>query len=202
MAWFPLMIDLEGADCLVAGGGRIALHKAQTLLSFGAQVTVVAREALPEFSALPVRLQQREVLEEDLSGMLLAVDATGDPQVGEMLARACRERRIPLNVVDSPALCSYIFPAMLRRGPLLAAVSTGGASPIAAAWARDRLGAALPDGFEELVGQMTVLRPRMQREIADPAVRSALAKRCFLAAVEKGAVLTDEEIERLWRDTE
>lgn len=200
MAWFPLMIELEGARCLVAGGGKVALRKARTLLSFGAQVTVVAVEAPPEWDALPVALHRREVRPEDLDGAALAVDATGDPRVGEMLSRACRERGIPLNVVDCPALCSYIFPAMLRRGPLLAAVSTGGASPLAAAWARDRLDAALPEGFEEIVGQMAALRPRLQREIADPAGRAALARRCFAAAVEKGGVLSEEELDLLWRD--
>ncbi len=59
MAYFPLLIDLDGMYCLVSGGGRLALHKAELLLQSGADVTVIAPEISPELAALPVRQLRR-----------------------------------------------------------------------------------------------------------------------------------------------
>lgn len=194
MSWFPLFIDLKDRPCLVAGGGQIALHKVQTLLSFGAKVTVIAKELHPEFSKMPVVQLRREVLPSDVNGMELVIDATADRAVGEMLSKRCAQCGIPINVVDTLELCSCIFPAMLRRGPMLAAVSTAGASPAAAAWARDRLDEVLPDRFEEILEQMRLLRRQIKTEIHDSEQRGKLLKRCFAAAIEKGAPLSREEL--------
>lgn len=202
MAYFPIFIELQDRPCLVAGGGKVALRKARALLSFGARVTVVARAFLPEFECLPAVLIRRRVLSSDLRGMALAVDATSDSAAGEMLSGECARRKIPLNVVDRPDLCSFFFPAVLRRGPLTAAVSTGGASPTAAAWTRDRLDEALPARFEEILEQMGRLRARARGEPGGPDRRAALLRRCFAAAVEKEGPLSEEELLRLWEEKE
>ena len=201
MSWFPLFVDLGEKPCLVAGGGGVALRKAELLVSFDARVTVVSKEFLPEFHRLSAALIRREVRPGDARGMALVVDATADPAAGELLAAECGRQGIPLNVVDKLELCSCIFPALLRRGPLLAAVGTGGASPMAAAWARDRLDEALPERFEEILEQMRSLRARVKTEIADPARRAALLKRCFVAAVERDCPLSIEELSTLWAET-
>ena len=180
----------------------MALRKARALLSFGARVTVAARAFLPEFECLPAVLIRRGVLSSDLRGMALAVDATGDSAAGEMLSRECARRKIPLNVVDRPDLCSFFFPAVLRRGPLTAAVSTGGTSPTAAAWTRDRLDEALPARFEEILEQMGRLRARARGESGGPDRRAALLRGCFAAAVEKEGPLSEEELLRLWEEKE
>ena len=119
-----------------------------------------------------------------------------------MLSRECARRKIPLNVVDRPDLCSFFFPAVLRRGPLTAAVSTGGTSPTAAAWTRDRLDEVLPARFEEILEQMGRLRARARGEPGGPDRRAALLRRCFAAAVEKEGPLSEEELLRLWEEKE
>ena len=196
-SWFPLFLDLKDRPCLVAGGGAVALRKARELLSFGARVTVVAREARPELEKLPVTLIRRAVRPGDASGMALAVDATGDEEAGSFLQADCRAGNIPLNTVDVLSRCDFIFPAVLRRGPLVAAVSTGGSSPAAAAWVRDRLEAAMPDGLEEILEQMADLRAESRERFHDPALRGEWLKRCFAAAVEKGEPLSRRELEEL-----
>ena len=194
MAWFPLFLDLSGKKCLVAGGGAVALRKVRSLLECGAEVTVAAPEVLPQLAALPARFLPRKVEEADLAGCALVVDATGDPAVGEALSRLCGERGIPLNVVDMPRYCSVIFPAVLRRGKLTAAVSTGGASPLAAAWVRDRLGEVLPGRLEDILDQMEALRPRAKAAFSRQPRRAAFLRACLAAALEKGRPLTEEEI--------
>lgn len=195
MAWFPLFIDLEGKKCLVAGGGPVARRKAQTLSSYGAKVVMAAPE---EVCGLDVSGLRRKVEPEDVRDCALVVDATGDRETGLALAALCREERIPLNVVDTPDLCSAIFPAVLRRGRLTAAVSTGGASPIAAAWARDQLGEILPERFDGILEQMASLRPWAKAGIPDQPRRGAFLRRCFEAAVEKGAPLSEAEVGAYW----
>ncbi len=194
MAWFPLFLDLSGKKCLVAGGGAVALRKVRSLLECGAEVTVAAPEVLPQLAALPARFLPRKVEEADLAGCALVVDATGDPTVGEALSRLCGERGLPLNVVDMPQYCSVIFPAVLRRGKLTAAISTGGASPLAAAWVRDRLSEALPDCFEAILDQMEALRPLAKSSLPQQPRRAAFLRACLAAALEKGRPLTEAEI--------
>lgn len=197
MSWFPLFMDLEGKTCLVVGGGIVARRKAQTLLSYGARVVMAAPE---ETSGLDATFLRRRVAPEDVRGCALVVDATGDRATGLALAELCREERVPLNVVDTPELCSAIFPAVLSRGKLTAAVSTGGASPIAAAWVRDKLGQVLPERFDEILEQMAALRPRAKAGLSDQPRRAVFFRRCFDAAMEKGAPLSETEIETYWRE--
>ena len=130
--------------------------------------------------------------------MALVVDATGQPEVGEMLAAACAAARLPLNVVDNKPLCSFLFPAICQCGPLTAGVSTGGASPLAAAWARDQLIQALPDRFDQLLEQMDQLRGQAKRRIPDQRDRGAFLKRCFTRAIEQGGPLSEQEVDELW----
>ena len=98
MAWFPIMIDLGGQPCLVAGGGITALRKAKALLQAGARVTVVATEFAAGFDVLPVDTVRRAVRAEDVRGMALVVDATGDALAAELLRQACRDAAIPFEL--------------------------------------------------------------------------------------------------------
>lgn len=200
MAWFPLFTRMDEMRCLVVGGGRVALHKAQTLMSFGGHVRVVAPDVLPELAACSVELVRRTVQEEDVTWAGLVVDATGDPQVGEMLSHLCTARGVPLNVVDRPELCTFIFPAILRKGPLVAGISTGGASPTAAAWVRNRLGEMLPEKFEDILIQLQALRICAQTLLDERESRAAWLSACFALALERERALTDGELRQLWED--
>ena len=200
MTVFPMMIPSAGKKCLVAGGGKVALHKIRILLQAEFAVLVTAPEILPEIRELPVKISQRKVRETDLEGIFLAVDATGDRETGIRLSNLCRERNIPLNVVDCPELCDFIFPAMLRKGKLTAAVSTAGVSPIAAQWVRDQIEDLLPEAFPEILEQMDAIRPEVRREISNQKQRAAYLKKCFAAAVERGRILTGEELKELWKN--
>ena len=198
MSWFPIFMELEGKKCLVAGGGRLALQKVEKLLPCGARIRLVAPEALPDLQKLDVEWIRRPVEPGDVDGMALVVDATGEEAVGKRLAAQCRAQGVPLNVVDTPALCSFIFPAVLRRGRLVAGVSTGGASPAAAAWARDLLGEALPDGMEEILEQMEILRGETRQKLPEQQARAAFLKRCLSGALAKGGALSAAEVGAVW----
>lgn len=140
MSYFPLMVQLEDAPVLLVGGGRTAFHKAKILVDFGARVQVVAPELLSEFRELPVRWESRTFEPEDLDrgDWILTVAATNHREVNRTVSRLCREKRIPVNVVDDPELCSFIFPALIREGEVVCAVSSGGRSPLVAQYVKKR----------------------------------------------------------------
>lgn len=198
MSWLPLMLNLQGCRCLVAGGGKTALRKTYDLLASGAKVTVVAPSPDRNFNALPVHCLRRSVTVRDVRGVGLAVDATGDAAVGQMLAAACREQGIFFCSASNPEQGTAIFPAVLRRGRLTAAISTGGASPAASAWVRDRLDSLLPACMEEILDQMQELRGQAKARIPAQKARAAFLHACLDRALALGRPLTETELEPLW----
>src|SRR5574340_154909 len=129
MDFLPVFMDVRGKLCLVVGGGEVARRKAALLLDAGAMVRAVA----PQFSAAFTGLRGVECVAErfqpgHLDGVTLAIAATDDSAINREISEQARARNTPVNVVDNPALCTFIMPAILDRSPLLVAISSGGAS--------------------------------------------------------------------------
>ncbi len=143
MAYYPILMDLQGRRVLVVGGGAVAERKALTLLEFGAHVDVVSREISPSLQALfeegGIRWVGRDFEDSHLDGAVLVIAATDEPEANRHVSAACHSRGIPVNVVDQPADCSFIVPAVVRRGDLILAVSTSGRSPALARALREEL---------------------------------------------------------------
>lgn len=189
MGWFPFFIQLEGARGLLVGGGRVALRKAEKLLPFGAQLTVVAPCICPPLAALPgLTLCRRAFAGSDLSPAPdFVIAATGDRALDRRIAALCRTRRILVNVVDDPAACGFYFPALVQRGRLCIGISTGGASPTAAAWLRQKIEALLPPGFDGILDRLAARREAVKAEGGSEAKRAERLQQAFaleLAAAE------------------
>ena len=126
-------LRLGGRECLVVGGGAIGLEKVEGLLVCGAEVTLVAPDAVAELRQLAaegsIRWEQREYRALDLEGRFLAIAATDQTDVNIRVYEDAEARAMLVNVVDVPPLCSFILPAIVRSGPLAIAISTAGASP-------------------------------------------------------------------------
>ena len=189
MGWFPFFIQLEGARGLLVGGGRVALRKAEKLLPFGAQLTVVAPCICPPLAALPgLTLCRRAFADSDLSPAPdFVIATTGDRALDRRIAALCRARRILVNVVDDPAACGFYFPALVQRGRLCIGISTGGASPTAAAWLRQKIEALLPPGFAGILDRLAARREAVKAEGGSEAKRAERLQQAFaleLAAAE------------------
>ena len=130
---YAACLILTGRPVLVVGAGPIALEKIEGLLRCGAEVTVVAPDAIEEVESLAlagrIAWEQRLYREEDLEGRLLVVGATSTRKVNVAVFEDAERRSMLVNVVDVPDLCNFILPAVARTGPVLIAVSTSGASP-------------------------------------------------------------------------
>lgn len=191
MGYFPFFVDLEGREGLVVGGGAVALRKLQKLLPYGPRLTVAAPELLAEIEALPglTRLR-RSFAPAMLEGKGFVIAATDDREVNRGIAALCRERGIPVNAVDDKEQCTFLFPALVKRGDLTVGVSTAGASPSAAAWVRRRVSERLPEDFGELLDYLASLRPVVRKRVAEEN-RAAVFARLFSDCMEQGFPLEE-----------
>ncbi len=144
----PLFLKLAGKPCLVVGAGTVATGKIMALVETGADVVVVAPEldaAVRELAARRrIRVLERAFRDEDVAGRWLVIAATGERTVNRQVFDACDAHAVLVNTVDDPALCTAMFPSIVRRGAVAVAISTGGASPALAAHLRERIEALLP----------------------------------------------------------
>ncbi|HEU4840292.1 MAG TPA: NAD(P)-dependent oxidoreductase, partial [Ilumatobacteraceae bacterium] len=141
---YPVYLDLRDVPVLVVGAGPIAARKVEGLVAAGAVVTVVAVAVSAALDRSVVAAVRERAFEPgDLAGMRLVITATGRADVDAEVAAAATAAGIWVNAADQPADCSFIRPAIARRGPLTVAVSTGGTSPALARRLRDRAGALL-----------------------------------------------------------
>jgi len=179
-----MFADLNGRRCVVVGGGLIAQRKVTTLLRCGADVTVVSPTLTRRLAGYARRRRIRHLARPfrpaDLSGAWLVLAATDDQRANELVYRSATRRRIFTNVVDQKPLCSFIAPAIVRRGPLTVAVSTGGASPALAKRIRRELGEQLGGDYVAMLRLLASLRGVAKRRLPSPRDR----KRYFDALVD------------------
>ncbi len=197
MSFYPILLDWQGVPCLIAGGGAIALHKAELLCSRGADVTVVAPAVCPELSALPVTIHRRRVTAEDTAGKRLVIDATGDDEAERLLRQACRARGIPFNSACRVGDSTAVFPAVHETGRTMVAVSTLGASPAACTRLRDELAAHVPEEMDSILDGMAELRPLSREWFDDQPARRRFLYRCLDEMLKKGKSLVPGETEEL-----
>jgi siroheme synthase-like protein len=138
---YPIVLDLTGVPVLVVGGGQIAARKASGLLEAGARLTVVAPVVGSDLAAAAAMVHERQYLSADIIGHQLVLTATDDPTVNAQVAIDARQAGVWVNSADDPENCSFILPALARRGPVVVAVGTDGSSPALARHLRDRIAA-------------------------------------------------------------
>jgi siroheme synthase-like protein len=142
-AQYPVNLVVAGRTCVVVGGGAVAARKVEGLLAAGAEVVVIAPEIDERIRAQPVQLIERPYQEGDLAGAWLAIVATDDPKTNRVVHDDGDAARVWINAADDPEACSFTLPAVVRRGPVIVAVSTGGHSPALAAWIKEDVAARL-----------------------------------------------------------
>lgn len=172
---FPLFVDLRGRAVVVVGGGAIAARKIERLLAASARVRVVAPDLHPGVSALVDAKRVAHRVERFrpalLDGAWLAIAATDDDVVNHAVAHAASERRILVNVVDDAQLSSIQLPAVVERGDVQVAISSGGGAPMLARRLRERLESLLDESLGTLAELLTRHRRRIRERIPDTAQR-------------------------------
>ncbi len=195
--YFPMFIEIKNKSCLVVGGGRIALHKVKVLKDFGVQIMVVAPMIMPEIQEMKdVVCCERHFEKEDLKGQAMVIAATDDKELNHRISQACREEKIPVNAVDQPEDCSFIFPAYLKEGEVVAAFSSGGQSPVVTQYLKEQMRPVMTPLLGNLAERLGSLRERV-RQINPAKARKKIYQEILQAGFDKGEIPSDEEIEEI-----
>ena len=200
MSYFPFFIEIKDQNCLVVGGGIVALRKIEKLLSFGVRITVVSPAFCPEIEEMKgITRICRTFEKSDVEGMLFVIGATDDEGVNGEISDLCKGRNIPVNIVDDPKKCTFFFPALVKQGEFVAGFSTGGGSPLAAQYIRQKVEGAVPVGFDKVVEVLSAVREQVKAEIPDIRKREKVFRQIFALALEKEGSITETEIREIIR---
>lgn len=212
MNLFPIFAQLSGRRVLIVGGGTVAERKAALLLGAGADVEIVATQVTKLFAQWVAAGKARRCAEEFsdslLEGCWLVVAATDDRELNARVAAAANARRVFVNVVDDPSLCTFQVPSIVDRSPLVIAISTGGAAPMLARLARERIETLFDHSWGVLAGLLERARSPIRARYANlparrrfyetllrgPVMRLAAARRFEEANAALDAALADSSL--------
>jgi precorrin-2 dehydrogenase len=187
MRYYPLFLDLTGRLVVVVGGGRVAERKVRQLLACGARVTVISPTATPRLRTWhrrdSIRWCPRRYKRCDLQQAWLVVSASDDAAVNRRVAQDARRGRTLANVVDDASVSTAIAPAWFRRGALVVAFSTGGASPALAQQLRMRLSKEIGKEYAAYVALLARVRRHIHHRVKDAAARQRLMRRLVRAGL-------------------
>ncbi len=171
MDYLPVFMDVKKRFCLVAGGGEVAFRKATLLQRCGARLLVVAPDIRDDLRALVEQsdgeIRQREFQDSDLDDAMLVIAATSDEAVNQRISHLASARKMPVNVVDQPELCTFIVPAIVDRSPVVLAISTGGSSPVLTRQLKEKLEISIPAAYGRLAAMLGRFRAKVKEQISD-----------------------------------
>ncbi|MBU2886433.1 siroheme synthase CysG [Gilvimarinus agarilyticus] len=205
MEYFPFFMHLRGRPVLLVGGGDIAIRKARLLNKAGARLQVVSREVAPELEAI-VRdgggsIRVGEFTPDDLNAVVLVLAATDNAEVNRNISEHAQARQLPVNVVDSPELCTVITPAIVDRSPLMIAISSGGEAPVLARRVRAQLEQWLPTSYGRLAGLASRFRQAVKDKFSDGDQRRRFWEQVLSGPIaEQVYAGKDEQADRMLRE--
>lgn len=175
MQQLPLFLNIKQRPCLVVGGGAVAARKVRLLLKAQAEVRVVAPElksALQQkLDTREITYQAREFQDGDIENVILVIAATNDASVNKKVSRIAQEHSIPVNVVDTPDLCTFTFGSIIEREPVTIAISSSGQSPVLARVLKTKLESDIPAAFGRLAALAGRYRKQVKKVFTDEKAR-------------------------------
>lgn len=179
MTLFPFFEDIDGKRFVVIGGGRVARGKVSRLLPFTDNITVISENTDIDF----VPVIRRKFTQSDILSGDYIIAATDSEETNREIFALCQKHRKPVNTVDAPEKCTFIFPSLIKRGELVIGISTTGKSPALSKHLRQQMEAELDGGIEKVLDKMGLLRVRLKALIPEQRKRSEILQRalgCYL----------------------
>ena len=178
---YPLFFLLSGKLCIIVGGGKVAERKARALLAAGAHVRLISPKVTAGLSRLHLQgridLAAREYREGDLEGAALVFAATNDGEANRQAAEESRRLGIPVNAADNPGACDFFVPALIRKGPVLIAVSTSGLLPLLSKKLRTEITKNLNADYAAYAKRVGAFRKYLLRKVENSRMRIETMKR-------------------------
>jgi precorrin-2 dehydrogenase/sirohydrochlorin ferrochelatase len=176
MQYYPIMLDISGKKCIIAGGGNVAYRKAVSLLRYNAEITVISPDLCSKFEEIGNKIAwiPENFKPEDIKDAFLVFAATDDIQTNKMIQEEATRQKIPVNIANIPELCDFIVPSVFEQGDLTISVSTNGKSPMLAKKIKQELQERYNSGYAEFLAILGTLRQESAREISCQSAREAL----------------------------
>lgn len=200
MSYFPMYTDISNKKCIIFGGGKVAFRKVKVLLDFGADVMVIAPEIddmIAEISGVICVYDDFKAEQLDEIAPYLVIAGTSDKHTNSQISQECKRRKIPVNVVDCPAECTFIFPSYLKSGEVVAAFSSGGQSPVITQYLKKETKEFLTDDVGVLAEKMAGLREQVKAVLNTESVKKELYDEILYSYLESRHFPTEEEFEQL-----
>ncbi|MGA2108481.1 MAG: bifunctional precorrin-2 dehydrogenase/sirohydrochlorin ferrochelatase [Syntrophorhabdales bacterium] len=198
--YYPLFLDLTDKLCIVVGGGAVAERKARGLLNAGARVRLISPEVTRGVRRLArqgrIEVVPREYQEGDLEGAALAIAATNVEKVNMMVKEESKRLSIPLNVADSPDLGDFIVPSVVRKGPVVVAVSTSGLLPVLARRLKEEIDLKLSADYLPYARRVGAFRRILIETVHDPGKKREILERVGRADVSEVSRMTLREMKK------
>jgi len=198
--YYPLFLDLTDKLCIVVGGGAVAERKARGLLNAGARVRLISPEVTRGVRRLArqgrIEVVSREYQEGDLDGAALAIAATSASEVNMRVKEESKRLSIPLNVADSPDLGDFIVPSVVRKGPVVVAVSTSGLLPVLARRLKEEIDLKLSADYLPYARRVGAFRRILIETVHDPGKKREILERVGRADVSEVSRMTLREMKK------
>ncbi|MDR9468040.1 siroheme synthase CysG [Marinospirillum sp.] len=208
MDYLPLFFNLQGRSVLLIGGGDVGLRKARLLVRAGARIALISHAVHPELEEL-LQEHQGQILGKDyapqwLQGQAVVIAATDDQALNEQIHADCVAHNLPINVVDSPALCTFVFPAIVDRSPVVIGITSSGKAPVLARLLRAKLETWIPTRYSDL-GQLAArfrdsVKARFsninqRRKFWENTFQGTVAERVFNGQMQEAERLLQEQLD-------
>lgn len=199
MGYFPFFVDVENQNCLVVGGGVVALRKIEKLLPFNPNITVVSPKVHKEILSIEnINIIKRKFDFNDLKEKSFVITATDDKTLNKEIYNSCEENNIPVNTVDDKDNCSFIFPALARNNGVTVAISTSGKSPLYAKYLRKKIENLIQDS-ESIVDNLSKYREKIKNEISLEENRKVAFEKLLEYSLSNESI-TDDLVDKIIKD--
>jgi precorrin-2 dehydrogenase / sirohydrochlorin ferrochelatase len=176
--FYPVYLNLKARRVVVIGGGEIAERKIESLLDAEASILVISPEVTPRIAFLSaqrrIEVVNRRYMPGDCASAALVLSATGDPEVSKAVYTEASALGVFINTADQPAQCSFIMPAVIRRGDIGVAISTSGTSPALAARLRRKISGVIGPEYARLAELLSRARPEIRNNVGTEEGRKHL----------------------------
>jgi siroheme synthase-like protein len=176
--YYPVFLDISGKPCLVVGGGAVAERKVRVLLRFNGTVRVVSPSVSNPLNKLAekgrIDLATREYKATDLNGITLVFAATNQESVNRRIWEDAKERSVPVNVVDNPTLCDFIVPSIVKKDPILVAISTSGTLPLLSKKLRKEIAEGITKDYVRYASIIGRFRKILLAKVKDKELRRSI----------------------------
>ena len=175
--YYPIMLDLTNKNCIIVGGGKVALRKVKGLINKNANIKVISPNIISGFYSIDninIKILNKEYSRGDLKGGDVVFICTDSKEVNDKCLIEAKEENLLINMADRQSECDFILPSKIERGELTISISTSGNSPTYASKLKDDIEEMLPNGIEEYIVALGETRKLIKSNISDIKLRKKI----------------------------